>query len=217
MSLIMQGLIGKKLGMTQVFDDKGHRVAVTMIEAGPCVVVQRKTQANDGYDAVQLGFRDAKEKRTTKAAMGRFKKAGTGPKRHLAEFAVDKAEELKAGDIVNGEILKEVPWVDVTATTKGRGFAGVVKRHHMRGGPFGHGGHSKRRIGSVGQNAFPARVSRGHRMPGHMGNVTVTQQNLRVVRLEPEKNLVLVEGAVPGPTGGIVFVRKALKKKVAKT
>jgi large subunit ribosomal protein L3 len=217
MSLIMQGLIGKKLGMTQVFDDKGHRVAVTQIEVGPCVVVQRKTLANDGYDAVQLGFKDAKEKRTTKASMGRFKKAGTGPKRHLVEFAVDKGDELKAGDVVNGELFKEIPWVDVTATTKGRGFQGVVKRHGMRGGPFGHGGHSKRRIGSVGQNAFPARVSKGHRMPGHMGNVTVTQQNLRLVRLEPEKNLMLVEGAVPGPTGGIVCVRKALKKKVAKT
>jgi large subunit ribosomal protein L3 len=216
MSLNMQGLLGKKLGMTQVFDDKGHRVAVTLIQAGPCVVVQRKTQANDGYDAVQLGFGDCKEKRTTKASMGRFKKVATMPKRHLAEFVLDQGDEIKEGDIVNGAILKEISHVDVTAITKGRGFQGVVKRHGMRGGPFGHGGHSKRRIGSVGQNAFPARVSKGHRMPGHMGNVRVTQQNLRVVGLEPEKNLLMVEGAVPGATGGIVFVRKALKKKVAK-
>ena len=212
----MQGLIGIKKGMTQVFDSKGHRVAVTLIEAGPCVVVQRKTVAKDGYDAVQLGFKDCREKRTTKPSLGRFKKAGCTPKRYLAEFAVEAGDQLKEGDVVNGDILKEVPYVDVTATTKGRGFQGVVKRHGMRGGPFGHGGHSKRRIGSVGQNAFPARVSRGHRMPGHMGNVSVTQQNLRVISVEPEKNMVSVEGAVPGATGGVVYVRKALKRKAAK-
>jgi large subunit ribosomal protein L3 len=212
----MQGLIGRKLGMTEVFDDKGRRVAVTLIEAGPCVVVQRKTQVRDGYDAVQIGFGECKEKRTTKASMGRFKKVVTTPKRHLAEFVLDQSEEIKEGDIVNGSILKDVSHVDVSAMTKGRGFQGVVKRHGMRGGPFGHGGHSKRRIGSVGQNAFPARVSKGHRMPGHMGNVRVTQQNLRIVKLELEKNLLMVEGAIPGATGGIVFVKKALKKRVAK-
>jgi len=212
----MQGLIGRKLGMTEVFDDKGRRVAVTLIEAGPCVVVQRKTQVRDGYDAVQIGFGECKEKRTTKASMGRFKKVVTTPKRHLAEFVLDQSEEIKEGDIVNGSILKDVSHVDVSAMTKGRGFQGVVKRHGMRGGPFGHGGHSKRRIGSVGQNAFPARVSKGHRMPGHMGNVRVTQQNLRIVKLELERNLLMVEGAIPGATGGIVFVKKALKKRVAK-
>jgi len=208
----MQGLIGQKLGMTQVFDGKGHRVAVTVIKAGPCVVVQRKTQEKDGYDSVQLGFGDKKEKRTPKAMVGHFKKAGTSPKRHVAEFALDAGDQLKEGDVVGGIIFKEVPFVDVMGVTKGRGFQGVVKRHRMRGGPLTHGGHSKRRIGSVGQNAFPARVSRGHRMPGHMGHVRVTQQNLKVVEVRSDENLLLVGGAIPGPTGTIVFVRRSLKK-----
>jgi large subunit ribosomal protein L3 len=208
----MQGLIAKKVGMTQVFDDKGRHVAVTVIEAGPCVVTQRKTVEKDGYSAVQIGFADQKEHRVNKAAMGLFKKSGCAPKRWLREFALDQGEDFKPGDTVGVKIFDGVSHVDVCGITKGRGFQGVVKRYRMRGGPKTHGGHSKRRIGSIGQNAYPARVHRGHRMPGHMGNTPVTQQNLRVVSLRPDQNLLLILGAVPGPAGAIVLVSKALKK-----
>ncbi|MDD4873101.1 MAG: 50S ribosomal protein L3, partial [Kiritimatiellae bacterium] len=174
----MQGLIGKKVGMTQVFDKEGRRVAVTVVEVGPCVVVQKKTMEKDGYEAVQLGFGEHKEKGMPKAALNRFKKVGSTPRICIREFALEKGEEVKEGDAVTAAIFDGVPYVDITGTTKGRGFQGVMRRHNMRGGPMTHGGHSKRRIGSNGQNAFPARVLRGKRMPGHLGNVRVTQQNL---------------------------------------
>ncbi|MCK5849461.1 MAG: 50S ribosomal protein L3 [Kiritimatiellae bacterium] len=209
----MQGLIGRKLGMTQVFDDKGKRVAVTVIDVGPCVVVQRKTKATDGYDAVQLGYGTMKEKNAGKPAMGRFKKAGVAPVRLLREFPVDAADEdLELGAAVGSSIFEGVSHVDVIGTTKGRGFQGVVKRYNMAGGRMTHGGHSKRRIGSIGQCSYPARVAKGQRMPGHMGNKRITQQNLRVVEIRVDENLVLVMGAIPGPVGGFVIVKKALKK-----
>ena len=209
----MQGLIGKKLGMTQVFDDQGRRVAVTVLEAGPCVVVQRKTSTTDGYDAVQLGFADRTEKRVNKAAAARFAKAGVSPKRVLRELDVDSGDEAKAGDTITvTDTFEGVTHVDVVGVTKGRGFAGVVRRYRMRGGQMTHGGHSKRRVGAIGQCSYPARVAKGKRMPGHMGNVRITQQNLRVVDLRNDENLMLVQGAVPGATGGILFVTKALKK-----
>lgn len=208
----MQGLIGRKVGMTQVFDGEGRHVAVTVIEAGPCVVLRRKTAAKDGYEAVQVGFGEQAERRVTKALMGEFKKAGGTPRRFLREFDVEAAEELKAGDTVGVGIFEGVTHVDVVGVTKGRGFQGVVKRYRMSGGPLTHGGHSKRRIGSIGQNAYPARVHKGHRMPGHMGNTRVTQQNLRVVGVRPDANLLLVRGAIPGPAGAVVLVKKALKK-----
>jgi large subunit ribosomal protein L3 len=212
----MQGLIGKKVGMTQVFDNEGRRVAVTVVEAGPCVVVQKKTVEKDGYEAVQLGFGEHKEKGVTKAALNRFKKIGSTPKIWLREFTLDKGEEVKEGDAVTAAIFDGVSYVDVTGTTKGRGFQGVVRRHRMRGGPMTHGGHSKRRIGSNGQNAFPARVLRGKRMPGHLGNVRMTQQNLKVVQLRVAENLILIHGAIPGPNGRIIVLRKALKKTAVK-
>ncbi len=213
----MQGLIGKKVGMTQVFDAQGCRVAVTVIEAGPCVVVQKKTAEKDGYDAVQLGFGACKEKNVGKAAMSRFKKAGSTPRMWLREFSLDKGEEVKEGDAVTAAIFEGISHVDVTGTTKGRGFQGVMRRHLMRGGPMTHGGHSKRRIGSNGQNAFPARVLKGKRMPGHLGNVRVTQQNLKVVQLRAIENLILINGAIPGANGSVVVVNKALKKAAVKT
>lgn len=208
----MQGLIGKKLGMTQVYDGDGTRVPVTVIEAGPCVVVQRKTKATDGYEAVQLGFGEQKESRVTRAAMGRFKAANTTPRRTLVEFPVDPENPLKAGDLVSLKIFEGVSHLDVSGVTKGKGFQGVVRRHGMRGGPHTHGGHSKRRIGSIGANSYPARVHKGHRMPGHMGDVKITQQNLKVVELRGEENLVLLRGAVPGPSGAMILLRRALKK-----
>jgi large subunit ribosomal protein L3 len=208
----MQGLIGKKLGMTQVYGPGGRRVAVTVIEAGPCLVTQCKCADTDGYEAAQLGFGEQKESRMPKALLGRFKKLGVTPRRCLKEFRVDKSGEVKDGDVVTAAIFEGVTHVDITGITKGRGFQGVVRRHGMSGGPLTHGGHSKRRVGSVGQNAYPARIQRGKRMPGHMGQVRVTLQNLRVVELRGAENLLLVEGAVPGPTGTLVEVRKALKK-----
>jgi large subunit ribosomal protein L3 len=209
----MQGLIGKKLGMTQVFDADGRRVAVTVIEAGPCVVVQRKTRERDGYDAVQVGFGAARPRRTARAAAARFTAAGCAPQRVLREFAPDPEDaELAPGQTLTVGVFEGVGWVDVTGTTKGRGFQGVVKRHRMRGGPLTHGGHSKRRVGSIGQCSYPARVAKNQRMPGHMGHVHRTQQNLKVVGIRPEENLLLVKGAVAGPNGGLVMVRRALKK-----
>lgn len=205
-------MIGKKLGMTQVFDGDGNRVAVTVIEAGPCVVVQRKTREKDGYDAVQLGFLDQKEHRVSKPAMGRFKKAGVSAKRVLREFRSDGGEELEPGQPVTASIFDGIRFIDVAGITKGRGFQGVVKRYKMAGGRMTHGGHSKRRPGAIGQCAYPARVAKGQHMPGHMGHVRVTQQNLEIVELRGDENLILVRGAIPGPTGAIVDVRKAMKK-----
>ncbi|MFH0907775.1 MAG: 50S ribosomal protein L3 [bacterium] len=212
----MNGIIGKKLGMTQVFDDKGQHAAVTVIATGPCVVVQRKTVENDGYNAVQLGFLDQKEQRLTKAAAGHFKKGGVTAKRILKEFRLEDGEELKAGDAVSANIFDGVPYVDIIGVTKGRGFQGVVKRHDMAGGPAAHGHMSHRRVGAIGQRTWPARILKNKRMPGHMGNVSITVQNLRVVQVRPDDHVILVEGAVPGPTGGIIVVRKAVKKKAAK-
>lgn len=208
----MQGLIGRKLGMTQVFDGAGACVAVTVIEAGPCVVLQRKTKAVDGYEAVQLGFGEQKESRVTKAALGRCKAANATPRRWLAEFLVGAESPLKSGDVVNAKVFDGASHVDVSGVTKGKGFQGVIRRHGMSGGPVTHGGHSKRRIGSIGANSYPARVHKGHRMPGHMGSVNVTHQNLRIVELRSDDNLVLLGGAVPGPKGAIVLLRRALKK-----
>ena len=210
----MQGLIGKKLGMTQVYDEDGRRVAVTVIEAGPCVVVQRKSKGKEGYDAVQLGFGDQKPQRLNKPTRTRFEKANVAPKRVLLELPLDEGDEVKPGDSITVSIFEGVPFVDVIGTTKGRGFAGVVKRYNMRGGRMTHGGHSKRRVGAIGQCAYPGRVAKGQKMPGHMGHVRRTQQNLKVLRVEGDQNILLVRGAIPGPTGGIVVVRKAIKKAV---
>ncbi len=208
----MQALIGQKLGMTQVYDQDGKRVAVTVLAVGPCPVVQRKTKAIDGYEAVQLGFGETTEKPLTKPQVARFTKLGLTPCRHLGEFRVDADEALKAGDTVGAAVFEGVEYVDVDGVTKGRGFQGVVRRYRMAGGRMTHGGHSRRRVGSIGQCSYPARVAKGQRMPGHMGHVRVTTQNLRVVEVRSEDNLLLVRGAVPGPKGAIITVRRALKK-----
>ncbi len=208
----MQGLIGKKLGMTQVYDANGQHVPVTVIEAGPCVVLQRKTAKTDGYEAVQLGFLPQKESRVSKASAGRFKKAGVAVQRKVAEMLVDASSELKAGETVTAKFFEGVSHVDVSGVTKGQGYQGVVKRHRMGGGPQSHGHMSHRRIGAIGQRTWPARIMKNKRMPGHMGNVNITVQNLRVVQVRPDDNVLLVEGAIPGPTGALVMVRKAVKK-----
>ncbi|MEI6807111.1 MAG: 50S ribosomal protein L3 [bacterium] len=213
----MTGILGQKIGMTRVYGEDGRQLPVTVLEVGPCVVIQRKTVALDGYDAVQLGFKEYKAQRANQPSAERFKKAGVTPRRYLREFRLDVGEEAKPGDVFTATMLKDIKFVDVTGVTKGRGFQGVVKRHGMRGGPASHGSTSKRRVGAVGCRELPGRIHKNKRMPGHMGHVTVTMQNLKVVQVLPEDNLVLVLGAVPGPTGSLVYVMKALKKATVKS
>ena len=225
----MEGLIGKKIGMTQVYDDQGRRVSVTVIEVGPCPVVQVKTLERDGYSAVQLGYEEQKpwkdpesdkdahegrkaNNRISKAESKHCEKAGVTPCKMLKEFALDDGEEVKEGQTVTVGMFDGIKYVDVSGVTKGRGFAGVVRRYRMRGGPMTHGGHSKRRIGGIGARDLPGWVDKGKRMPGHMGAVNRKARNLRVVEVRGEENLLLVEGSVPGTKGGVVIIRKALKK-----
>lgn len=210
----MKSLIGKKIGMTQIFDDEGCRVPVTVIEAGPCSVVQRKTVAVDGYEAIQIGFGEQKEHRVSKPLLGHFKKAGVAPMRELAEVIVSEEDEAKAGDTLTAGIFEETTYVDVIGKTKGKGFQGVVKRHGFGGGRASHGGKSTLRVpGSIGMCEFPARVFKGKKMAGQMGNTTITVQNIKVVQVRPEENLILVKGAVPGANGSTIVLREALKKK----
>jgi large subunit ribosomal protein L3 len=210
---MMKGLIGKKLGMTSVYDEAGAAVPVTVIEAGPCVVVQRKDNDKDGYTAVQLGFEDQKEQRMSKPDLGHFKKAGVDAKRVLKEFHIDDSTEIAVGDVVSASAFEEVNFVDITATGKGRGFQGVVKRYGFSGGRASHGGGWTRRPGSIGMCEFPGRVFKGKKMPGQMGDKRVTTQNLKIIQVRPDENLILVKGSIPGANGGIVVIKEALKRK----
>ena len=203
----MPGLLGKKIGMTSVFSADGKNVPCTVIEAGPCVVTQIKTVEKDGYKAVQLGFGEAKEKNTSKPMQGHYKKAGTTPKKHLAEFKFD--EDYNLGDTITVELFNDAQFVDVVGTSKGKGFQGRIKRWGQRRGPMTHGSHFQRHPGSIGQCAYPARVLKGVKMAGHMGNERVTVKNLSVVRIDAEQNLILVKGAVPGAKNGLVAIRMA--------
>ena len=212
----MSGLLGRKIGMTSVFDDNGNNVVCTVIETGPCVVTQIKTEDTDGYAAVQMGFGDKKEKSTTKALQGHFGAAGTTPKRHLVEFrdfaGFAGADGLSLGDeLTAGDVFAEGDRVHVIGTSKGKGFQGVVKRHGFSGvGETTHGQHNRQRApGSIGQASDPSRVFKGTKMAGRTGGDRVTVKNLRVVRLFPEKNLMLVNGAIPGAKRGLVEIRKA--------
>lgn len=205
------GILGKKLGMTRVFTEDGRWIDVTVLEAGPCTVVQRKTMERDGYDAVQLGFGKSKEARCTKPLSGHFKRAGVDPKKTLKELRVPQESELKTGDEITADIFNEGDRVDVSATSKGKGFAGVIKRHGFKGGPGGHGSHFHRTPGSIGQSADPSKVYKNKKMPGHMGHRRVTVQNLEVVTVDASKNLLLIRGCVPGATGGVVTVCKTVK------
>jgi large subunit ribosomal protein L3 len=207
---MITGLLGKKVGMTQLLDNDGTVVPVTVIQAGPCVVVQRKTKQKDGYDAVQLGFVEfVKPKRITKPMMGHFKKSNVAPARFVREVGVQGEDGANPGDKVMVNIFNRDELVDVVGTSKGRGFAGFVKRHHFRGGRATHGSMFHRAPGSIGSSAYPSRVLKGMRMAGHLGNARVTAQNLRVARVDQENNLLFVRGAVPGPPGGYVVVEKA--------
>ena len=208
----MQTLIGKKIGMTRVYDADGVQVPVTVVQVGPCTVVQRKSKDADGYEAVQLGFGEQKESRLGKPLQGHYKKAGAKPAKVLREVRVDGAEGAKPGDVVTAKVFEGVKFVDVLGHTKGRGFQGVVKRFGFAGGRASHGGGWNRKPGSIGNREWPARIFKNKRLPGHMGSADVTTQNLRVVQVLADDHALLLEGAVPGPVGGIVLVRKAIKK-----
>ena len=205
----MSGLIGKKIGMTSLFDEQGKNIPCTVIELGPCVVTQVRTEEVDGYNALQLGFDDKAEKRATNAALGHFKKANTVPKKKVVEFQ-DFEEEYKLGDTLTVELFKEGEFVDVSGTSKGKGFQGVVKRHGFAGvGQATHGQHNRLRApGSIGAASYPARVFKGMRMAGQMGTDKVKVQNLKVLKVVAEKNLLVVKGAVPGHTNAYVIVEK---------
>jgi large subunit ribosomal protein L3 len=208
---MVNGLIGIKVGMSQLFDEAGAVVPVTVIKAGPCVVVQKKLKDKDGYEAVQLGLVEfVRPKRVRKPRAGHFKKAGVAPLRILREFTLDDSDSMKVGDqVLVTQVFQPKDKVDVVGTSKGRGFAGVVKRHHFRGGAATHGSMFHRAPGSIGASAFPSRVLPGMRAAGHMGHERVTVQNLEVVKVLEGENLLVVRGAVPGPTGGYVVIRKA--------
>mgnify|MGYP000555653750 CR=1 FL=1 len=208
---MLKGLLGLKLGMTRIFTEDGLWIPVTLLQAGPCTVVQRKTRAHDGYEAVQVGFGDKKEKRCTKPLLEHFKRAGVSPKRILKEFKVEDDNALKPGDEVRTDIFKKGDRVDVSGLSKGRGFAGVMKRHHFAGGPGGHGSNFHRAPGSIGASADPSEVVKGKRLPGRMGNAGVTVQNLEVMDVVPEKNLLVIKGAVPGANGGMIMVKHTVK------
>jgi len=206
----MNGLIGKKVGMTRVFSEQGENIPVTVIEAGPCYVTQIKSEESDGYEAVQLGFDPKKQKNATQPEKGHTGKAGVDAMFVLKEFKIDDDEEVELGEEIGVDIFKAGEKVDVTGTSKGRGFTGVVKRHKFSGGPKTHGQSNKYRApGSIGASADPSRVFPGMRMPGQYGNKQVTQKSLQVVATDPEKHLLLVRGSVPGPNNGYLVIRKA--------
>ena len=206
----MAGIIGKKIGMTSVFSVEGKNIPCTVIEAGPCVVTQVKTEETDGYDALQLGYGEKKEKKATKAEFGHFKKAGTTPKRKVVEFHNTYQEEFELGQEVDVSIFHEKDYVDVVGVSKGKGFQGVVKRHNFRGvNDATHGQHNRLRApGSIGASSWPSRVFKGMRMAGRDGGKTVTIENLEVVKIIPEKNLLVVKGSVPGAKGSYIIIRK---------
>ena len=206
-----KALIGKKLGMTQIFDENGTVIPVTVLEAGPCVVAQVKTLENDGYEAIQLGFGEVKENKLNKPKKGHFAKANVTAKKHLREFRLDSIEGIKVGDELKADVFAEGEKIDVQGTSKGKGFQGVIKRHGQHRGPMGHGSMYHRRPGSMGSTSTPGRVFKGKKLPGHMGRVTVTIQNLDVVKVDLDKNVILVKGSVPGPKGAILKIKSAIK------
>lgn len=206
-----KAILGKKIGMTQVFTEDGILIPVSVIQAGPCPVVQKKTEEVDGYTAVQVGFDDKKEKRANKPEKGHFGKAGVLVKKHLKEFKLEGAAEMNVGDVLTVEQFEGGDVVDVTGTSKGHGFAGSIKRWGTHRGPMTHGSHYHRGPGSLGACSDPSRVFKGKKMPGHFGVDKVTIQNLDLVKIDTERNLLLVKGSIPGPKGGLVVVRDAVK------
>jgi large subunit ribosomal protein L3 len=208
----VKAILGEKLGMTQIFDDGGRAVPVTVLKAGPCVVAQVRSADKDGYAAVQLGFGEVVERKVTKPVKGHFAKAGVAPAKHLVELRTDDASSYEPGQELKADVFAPGDVVDVIGVSKGKGFAGNMKRHNFGGMPASHGTERKhRQSGSVGAGTTPGRVFRGQKMPGHLGHERVTVLNLRIVEADPERNLLLVRGAIPGPNGGLVMVRTAVK------
>ncbi|MCH7518771.1 MAG: 50S ribosomal protein L3 [Candidatus Dadabacteria bacterium] len=210
---MINGLIGKKIGMTEIFLDDGTVVISTVIEAGPCFVVQKKTADKDGYEAVQIGFEGVKPQRVSKPLLGHFKKAGVPPLRHIIEFDPE-GEDYNLGDTIDAGIFKEGDIVDVVGNSKGKGFSGTMKRHNFRGQPASHGGMAHRRPGGIGQASYPGKVWKGMKMPGQMGNERVTVQGISVVRVDAGKNVLIVKGSVPGPNGGTLIIKRTTKGRI---
>ena len=206
-----KGLIGKKAGMTQIFDEKGMIIPVTVIEAGPCVVSQVKTVETDGYNAIQLGFGEVKSSKVNKPKAGHFAKANVEAKKHLREFRCEEPAELKVGDEVKADVFAQGEKVDIQGISKGKGFQGVIKRHGQHRGPMGHGSMYHRRPGSMGSTSTPGRVFKGKKLPGHMGVQKITIQNLEIVKVDMDKNVLLVKGSVPGPKGAILKIKTSVK------
>ena len=207
-----KAILGKKLGMTQVFAEDGRVIPVTVVEAGPCVVVQKKTADADGYSAIQVGFGDIREKLVNKPMKGHFAKAGLSAKRHLKELRLADADSYEVGQELKADIFAEGEKVDVSGITKGKGFAGVIKRHNQHRGPMSHGSHYHRGPGSMGACSSPSKVFKGKGLPGHMGATKVTTMNLEVVRVDADRNFILIKGALPGPKGAILTIRDTVKK-----
>jgi large subunit ribosomal protein L3 len=205
----MEGILGRKLGMTQIYVEDGTAIPVTVIQAGPCLVVQRKTAGADGYEAVQVGLVEEKPAKLNKPEAGHFRKAGVAPARRVEEFRLAPGEELNAGDEVKASIFEEKEWVDVVGTSKGKGYQGVVKRHGFAGGRATHGSMFHRAPGSIGASAYPSRVFPGMKAGGRMGGERVTTKNLQIVKIDAERNLIYVRGAVPGPKSGYLAIHRA--------
>ena len=206
-----KAILGKKIGMTQMFRADGTMIPVTVIEAGPCPVVQKKTVGTDGYEAVQVGFGELREKLSNKPRTGHFAKAGVKPLRYMREFKLDDAKNYEVGQIIKADMFAEGDKIDVRGVSKGKGFQGVIKRWNQNRGKMTHGSHYHRGVGSMSANSSPSRVFKNKNLPGHMGDETVTIQNLEVVRVDVERNLLLVKGAVPGPKGGLVALTSTVK------
>jgi len=209
----MKALLGKKLGMTQVFAEDDRLIPVTVVEVGPCVVTQVKTKENDGYSAIQIGYGDIEDNKVNKPLKGHFAKAKVAPKRYLAEIKVEEPVEFKPGDELTAEIFAAGERADVVGVSKGKGYQGVMKRHGFGGGPGGHGSHFHRAPGSIGMAATPSRVPKGRRMAGHMGSDRVTSMNLEIVKVDPEQNIMLLKGAVPGAKGSLIMVKESKKAR----
>lgn len=207
----MKGILGKKLGMTQIFAEDGTVIPVTVVEAGPVTVVQKKTEEKEGYNAIQVGYTELKEKHANKPQKGHFAKASVGLKKYLKEFAVEDLTAFEVGQEIKADLFEAGEKVDISGISKGKGFQGTIRRHGQHRGPMTHGSKYHRGPGSMGSSAYPSRVFKGKNLPGHMGNVKVTVQNLEVVRVDAEKNILLVKGAVPGPKGGLLTIQKSVK------
>lgn len=206
-----KAIIGKKIGMTQIFNENGKMIPVTVVEAGPCVVVQKKTTEKDGYEAIQVGFGEIREKLVNKPAKGHFAKAGVSLRRTLKEFKLENASEYEIGQEIKADVFAVGDKVDVSGISKGKGFQGVIKRWNAQRGPMSHGSKFHRAVGSMGASSDPSRTFKNKRMPGHMGAVKTTVLNLEVVKVMPEKNVILIKGGVPGPNKGMVIIRNSVK------